>query len=378
MGYPTGSAESALKLVSESNIVQIKAPFGGGGSKPHELFIGNIFWCSPILLLVALHGMVSMKYADRLPLILCFPALEILLMQVCFGAIVAAASVVLNPKEPIHWGYILTAAVVMAAGAGWTVFVFATLWLHCSEDHPECSYTVLSGAAESQTSVVLAETSDCPPTISEPDSKATSLGASPTCIGTGSTGILCIASERSLFSEGSEGEGNRHNPNQLEAYQNRIQSPPNAYPIDPSEFTHASALEIKLAKTDAATEELLKLRNLFVDTVVLPEVDAVLPEVDVVLPEVDAETEQDVEPEPLKLDSDADMETGGQHGDSTGTRSRDLKDNTWAGCFQASGWGERGKWGSGVLQVEAEHSFDEMTVTRLNNMQHGEVAVMSL
>ena len=313
-----------------------------------------------------------MKYADRLPLILCFPALEILLMQVCFGAIVAAASVVLNPKEPIHWGYILTAAVVMAAGAGWTVFVLATLWLHCSEDYPECSYTVLSGAVESQTSVVLPETSDCPPPIPEPESIATSLGASPACIGTGSTGILCIASERSLFSEGSEGEGNRHNANHLEAYpkakayQNPIQSPPNAYPIDPSEFTHASALEIKLAKTDAATEELLKLRNLFVDTVVLPEIDAVLPE-------VDAENEQDVEPEPFKVDSDADMETGGHHGDSTGTRSRDLEDNTWAGCWQASGWGERGKWGSGALQVEAEHSFDEMTVTHLVNMQHREV-----
>ena len=313
--------------------------------------------------------MVSMKYADDLPLILCFPALEILLMQVCFGAIVAAAAVVLNPKEPIHWGYMLVAAVVMTAGAGWTVFVFATLWLHCSEDHPECSYTVLSGAAESQTSEVFPETSDCPPTITEPESKATSLGASPTCIGTGSTGVLCIASERSVFSEGSEGEGNRHNANHLEAYpkayQNPVQSPPNAYPIDPSEFADASALEIKLAKTDAATEELLKLRNLFVDTVLLPDADAVLPE-------VDAETEPDVEPEPFKLDSDADMETG-QHGDSTGTRLRDVEDSTWAGCWQASGWGERGIWGNGALQVEAEHSFDEMTVTHLNNMQYGEV-----
>jgi hypothetical protein len=231
--------------------------------------------------------MVSRHYADSLPLILCFPALEILMMQVSFGSFVPAAAVVLNPKESIPWGYSLTAAVVMTAAAGWIVFVFTILWLYCGDDYAQCSYTAVSGSAESGKS-------DCPLGITESESNTTNSQSS------------SIA--------------------------------------DSFQIAHATGEEIELAKKDAATFELLALRTLFFAP-----------------PEVDAETEPDPEPEPVRLEalvgdgvlaeSEREMEPDGN------------QDDTWSGCWQASGWGERGIWSGGARQGEAVQYFDEMTVT---------------
>ena len=264
-------------------------------------------------------------------------------MQVCFGSFVPAAAVVLNPKESIHWGYTLAAAVVMAVAAGWTVFVLTVLWLHCSDDHAQCSYTALSGSAESQTPTKFSEKSDCPLAITESESIGTSSDVSLTCIATRVRPVVgCVASERSIFSDFSEGEETR-------TQNSEFASPPEAYPID----SHASDQELDLAKRDAATEELLKLRMLFA----MPVVAAV------VLPKVDAGTEPDPEPEPFELEAfqgDAVLAESDGEVESDGNQ-----DDTWAACWQASGWGDRGIWSGGAIQGEAEHCFDEMTVTYL-------------
>ena len=92
-----------------------------------------------------------MRYRESLPLVLCFPAIEILFMQMGVGSMTIAATVVLNPKnETPHWGYRLAAAWVMAAAVGWTIVVAATLWWHCSADGKLCSYTAFSCQAKSQ------------------------------------------------------------------------------------------------------------------------------------------------------------------------------------------------------------------------------------
>jgi len=247
-----GQMESASNLTSVVSMaeglqwatLQIKAPFRivGDQASKQELFIGNLFWLSLILCCVAIHAVVTIHYVDRLPIILCFPAIEIFMMQMGFGSITTAAAVVLNPKEPIHWGYTVAAAAVMTAAAGWTVFVVATLWLHCSDDHAQCSYTLLSDVSESNT----------------------------------------------------------------------------------PEKVHEAELEsVKLDALDA-------------------------------------------EPEPFKLDAfpeDPVLKTS--DAEIWGNR---------LGCWKRSGCGKRGIWGNGSLQIEAEHSFEEMTVTYLQqfSVDHSE------
>ena len=173
------------------------------------------------------------------------------------------------------------------AAAGWIVFVFTILWLYCGDDYAQCSYTAVSGSAESGKS-------DCPLGITESESNTTNSQSS------------SIA--------------------------------------DSFQIAHATGEEIELAKKDAATFELLALRTLFFAP-----------------PEVDAETEPDPEPEPVRLEalvgdgvlaeSEREMEPDGN------------QDDTWSGCWQASGWGERGIWSGGARQGEAVQYFDEMTVT---------------
>ena len=374
-----GQMESASNLTSVVSMaeglqwatLQIKAPFRivGDQASKQELFIGNLFWLSLILCCVAIHAVVTIHYVDRLPIILCFPAIEIFMMQMGFGSITTAAAVVLNPKEPIHWGYTVAAAAVMTAAAGWTVFVVATLWLHCSDDHTQCSYTLLSDVSESNTPPEkVHESSDCARAITETESKATS------------SGVQCIVSEQSVSSESSEG---RHRLLDFALTMELVglpleESNSGLAPFSSTEISsqpigQASAMELALAKTDAATEELLKLRTLFARTELDAEPEPFKLDAEpVVLPEMctetepDARIELDAEPEPFKLDaftedpvlktSDAEMEPDDQQGD----------DDSWLACWKRSGCGKRGVWGNGSLQVEAEHSFDEMTVTYNN------------
>ena len=371
-----GQMESASNLTSVTDMaeglqwatLQVKTPFeedGGGNENTvktrrredvdnsvlvQQLFIGNLFWSSPILLLVVLHGIVTMHYADRIPIILCFPAIEIILMQVGFGSVTTAAAAALYPKGSIHWEYTLLAALVLVAAAGWTAFVLAVLWLHCSDDHEQCSYIVLSGSVELQTPKEHPETSDSDHIMTESGSKGVSLR----CIGTGS-GVQCIGGARSIFSEGSEGEDNQ------------MQNPEAAIP--PKLCYDGSPLEPELAKTDAVTEAAVNLRILFAHPVVLGPADA----------ETEPDTEPelvraDTEPELFKLEtftgdavlttSDPEMEPNNQHMEQND--QHDGTNDTWAGRCQESGWGERGLWGGGALQDQAEHCFHEMKVTYLH------------
>ena len=254
-------------------------------------------------------------------------------MQVCFGSFVPAAAVVLNPKESIHWGYTLTAAVVMTTAAFWIVFVLTTLWLHCSDDHMQCSYIALSGSAELQTPTKFSEKS-----ATEAKSNASSSDLPLTCIST-ITGMHCVTSKQSLYSQGSEGEP--------------LYSQGSLGPAEISfGINHFADHELELATKDAATEELLKLRALFA----MPVVTAV------VLPEVNQDAEPDPEPEPFKL------EAFGEDGAVPAQSDREVEsdgnqDDTWAGCWRASGWGARGIWTGGAIQGDADQSFGEMTVT---------------
>ena len=400
-----GQMESAANLTSvvamaeglQWATLQISAPFGEDDGSTSSKLVGSLFWWSPVLLLAALHWMVTMHYADRLPLILCFPAIEILLMQAGFGSITTAAAVVLNPKEPTHWGYTLVAAVVMTAAVGWTGFVLVWLWLHCSDAHLQCSYTVLSDSSESQT----------PPEG--------------------------VASKLSILPEGSEGENNR------------MQDPEGASPPKACQLLSCGlscqastreTVEAELANTDAATEELLKLRTLFLHAVVPPVGPIIGFELEtsprqILMTESNPGMESNTEPERFKVEafpdgamltkSDAEMDSDDQHavvqpvyaevgpikdaegfeletsprqilttestsgmesdtepepfkleafpddailtGSDAEIESDDQQDDTWAGCWQKSGWGERGIWGGGAEQVEAEHCFDEMKVS---------------
>ena len=195
-------------------------------------------------------------------------------------------------------------------------------------------------SVELPTPKTLPDTSDSHHIMTESGSKGTT--SSPECIATGSgvqctSGLQCTVCSgvQSIFSEGREDEDSR------------MQNPEIAilpkFRCDNSE----------LAKVDAATEAAVNLSVLFAHPVVLEKVDV--------------EPELDTEPDRFKLEafsrdavltaSDSEMEPNDQHND------------TWAGRCQESGWGERGLWSGGALQLEAEHSFHEMKVTHLH-LQH--------
>ena len=322
------AAGKSIDFDLQWNCRQIKTPFAEeedeesgdteqSGNDAHELFIGSLFWSSPIFLLMAIHGTVTLHYTDRLPIIACFPAIEILLMQAAFGSVTTAAAVVLNPKDPIPWGYTVAAAVVMAAAVVWTGFVVVVLWTQCGRDYTHCSYSEIIDSEESQ-----------------PDE------------------------------EGMVGGGEwKENLNSLQELETVCAFPEEAAStVSPGTLCKVPVMELVMTKPDinAADEEMSKLKSLFMDAVVLPEIES---------------DEMSQEPELFKLETT--FEDAGSESEAVLTDSDEEKEPveaqdsgleagyTCVSCWKEGGWGARGVWRGGTLQVKGERHFEQMLVTCL-------------
>ena len=101
-----------------------------------------------IAVLCAFHAALTSQYQDTLPIMLCFPLIEILLMEVTFGALAVAAATVLHPKDSVHWGYVVAASAVFVLILLYMFWSTHVVRSSCSHDGADVSFIPFVGQQE--------------------------------------------------------------------------------------------------------------------------------------------------------------------------------------------------------------------------------------
>ena len=93
-----------------------------------------------IAMMCAFHAALSSKYHEELPVMLCFPLIEIILMEATFGALAAAAATVLYPKELVHEVYAVTASAIFLLLLSYLAWAASVVRSSCLESGSAISF----------------------------------------------------------------------------------------------------------------------------------------------------------------------------------------------------------------------------------------------